>query len=648
MKNEQLELAYQYAMYTHRNIFLTGKAGTGKTTFLRQLRKDSNKRMIVVAPTGVAAINANGVTIHSFFLLAPGLLPKGETKYQFSKHKINILRSLDMLVIDEISMVRCDILDAIDNILRRYQDRNKAFGGVQLLMIGDLQQLAPVATEQEWDVLKETYQTPYFFSSKALEKTDFTTIELNKVFRQENQQFIDVLNNVRENRIDQKTLDILNSRYIPDFQPKDDEGYITLTTHNAQAQEINSQHMEKLKTFPETFKAVIEGEFPESSYPNDVELTLKIGAQVMFCKNDSSPEKRYYNGKIGRVVQFANNEILVACNDNNGEEDIIAVTPDTWYNMRYETDSETGLINEIFVGSYTQIPLKTAWAITIHKSQGLTFDKAIINAGRAFSYGQVYVALSRCRTLEGLVLSTPIQRHVVMNDPKVALFNRQQENNHPTAEQLVRDRRMYVQEVLCSIFNYSDLQKRLDHVAHLADMYLTKADASYVKMAQDVANETRKKLTEVGNNFGFQIAEYMQLAETYEENPQLQERIKKGTAYFLTNSAEILTDFIECEIPEIGNKAHAERYQNEFDLLKQDFELKTAVLIKTVTGFSLEKYWAAKAKVAMTEDTTYKPRAAKKTAAKKEKSAKSTKASKATKSRRGRKKKVDDDIDYFD
>ena len=616
MRNEQLELAYQYAMYTQRNIFLTGKAGTGKTTFLRQLRNDSQKRMIVVAPTGVAAINANGVTIHSFFQLAPGLLPKNDNKFQFSKHKINIMRSLDMLVIDEISMVRCDLLDAIDHILRRFQNHNRPFGGVQLLMIGDLQQLAPVASEEEWNILKTTYQTPYFFSSRAWTETSFTTIELTKVFRQKNETFISVLNKVRDNTIDQQTLDILNSRYIPDFRPQDSEGYITLTTHNYQAQEINQMHMDQLKTYPETFTATVEGEFPESSYPTDAQLTLKIGAQVMFCKNDSSPEKRYYNGKIGRVVQIANGKVIVECKGDYDEEEIIEVDKEEWLNMKYETVTKTGEIKEVFVGSFTQIPLKTAWAITIHKSQGLTFDKAIINAGKAFSFGQVYVALSRCRSLEGLVLSTPIARHVVMSDPTIASFNKAQEQNHPTMMQLKQDRRNYERDVLCSIFNYSDLQKRLDFVARLADQYIARIDQQYVDMAKAVADECRLKLTNVGNTFGFQIAELSALAERYEDNPQLQERIDKGNTYFLTQSTDILTDFIEKEIPKIGNKTHAERYGNEFDLLKQEYELKTQILIGIINGFSLERYWAAKAKASMNEDSGNKrktPKATKKT-----------------------------------
>ena len=613
MKNEELELARQYAMFTNRNIFLTGKAGTGKTTFLRQLRQDTYKRNIVVAPTGVAAINANGVTIHSFFQLAPGLMPKNDAKFQFSKHKLNILRSLDLLIIDEISMVRCDLLDAIDEVLRRYQDRSKPFGGVQVLMIGDLQQLAPVATEDEWSILKERYTTPYFFSAKVFEQTNFTTIELKKVYRQDNEEFIRVLNNVRDNKIDQETLNILNSRYKENFYPDEKEGYITLTTHNVQAQKINQEHMDKLHTQPETFEAVVEGEFPETSFPTDSNLTLKVGAQVMFCKNDSSFEKRYYNGKIGRVAQIANNKVYVTCNDEFGEEEVLEVEADTWTNAKYETNDKTGEISEIIVGTFKQIPLKTAWAITIHKSQGLTFDKAIINAGKAFSFGQVYVALSRCRTLEGLVLSTPISRNVVMSDPTISAFNHQQEQNKPTAQQLSQDRKNYVAEIICSIFNFNKLQKSLDYVARLADLYLEKIDPEYSQKAKYIANETRTKLTDVGNRFAFQICDLMNLADSYEDNPQLQERFKKGNAYFVTKSTEILTDFMEEEFPVMKNKAHKERYTSEFELLKEEYELKTSLLIKTMSGFSLQKFWDAKARVSMTEDTAPKAKTGKKT-----------------------------------
>jgi predicted ATPase len=307
--NRQLELAANYVQYTGQHIFLTGKAGTGKTTFLHTLREKSFKRTVVVAPTGVAAINARGVTIHSFFQLPFGPLIgisrlKSE-QMRFNKEKINIIRSLDLLVIDEISMVRADLLDAIDAVLRRYRMQNKAFGGVQLLMIGDLQQLAPVVKEEERELLQQHYETPYFFSSRALRETSFVSIELSHVYRQQDDRFISILNQVRENRLDQTALDALNQRHIPNFQPKESKGYITLCTHNAQAQRINDTKLKALKGEEYRFMAKIDGTFPEYAYPTDFELTMKKEAQVMFVKNDPSTEKLFYNGKIGKITAHA-------------------------------------------------------------------------------------------------------------------------------------------------------------------------------------------------------------------------------------------------------------------------------------------------------------------------------------------------------
>lgn len=624
MQNFELDLAYNYAQNTRRNIFLTGKAGTGKTTFLRRLEQETNKRMIVVAPTGVAAINAGGVTIHSFFQLAPGMYLPGQniggreqkSKYSFSKHKINILRTLDLLVIDEISMVRCDLLDAIDEVLRRYQDRYKPFGGVQLLMIGDLQQLAPVAKEDEWQILQQHgYSSPYFFGSQALRKTDYTTIELKRVYRQADQTFVNLLNQVRDNRMTAQTLELLNSRCRPNFRPKDDEGYITLTTHNAQASDINTMRLMQLPTEPMSYKCKISGDFPESSYPTEAELTLKIGAQVMFCKNAS--DKTYYNGKIGRVVKCDTDRVWVECGpdsmDQNYEGDsikTIEVTAQEWENTRYVTNEKTGEISEEVIGRFSQIPLKTAWAITIHKSQGLTFDRAIIKADRAFSPGQVYVALSRCRTLEGLVLSAPIPSSVIMVDSQVMMFNQYIEQNQPTLQQLALDRRKCIEEVLCTIFDFDPIQRRFNYIVRLCDEHLHKVYPHYVQKVKMIASElegvneqqARISPTQVGKTFQQVIHQQMPLTENFEDNETLNARLIKGFAWFLNRTTELLQDFLEEGLPDIDNKTTKEQLDREMELLQNDYELKTEIFTQCLKGFSLNAYWDAKAVAAMNAD----------------------------------------------
>ena len=411
--NPELELAWQFIERTGVNVFLTGKAGTGKTTFLRQLRERSPKRMVVVAPTGVAAINAGGVTIHSFFQfpLAPyvpgGSFNSKDEKYRFSKEKKNIIRTLDLLVIDEISMVRADLLDQIDAVLRLHKDRHRPFGGVQLLMIGDLSQLAPVVKESEWNLLREYYDTPYFFGSRALQQTQHVTIELQHVYRQTDLEFIKILNEVRENRLTPESLARLNTRVgrqqATDDSPSND-GTIRLTTHNATANSYNEERMNALKGVRFTFKATVTGTFPESSYPAEESLVLKKGCQVMFLKNDSQGS-RYYNGKLGIVTAVDATKICVQGID---DDDIVEVEPEVWTNARYVIDKETKVIREEIDGEFRQYPLRLAWAITVHKSQGLTFDRAVLDVNAAFAAGQVYVALSRCRTLEGLTLTAPL------------------------------------------------------------------------------------------------------------------------------------------------------------------------------------------------------------------------------------------------
>ena len=397
-------LAEQFAMHTNRPIFITGKAGTGKTTFLRKLREQSPKNMAVVAPTGVAAINAGGMTIHSFFQLpVRTLIPTPQSYRQLfaeqrlTQRKRNMLYHLEMLVIDEISMVRADVLDAIDQVLRRYKYRkDQPFGGVQLVMIGDLFQLSPVVTRgDDEEAMRKYYEGPYFFQAKVMQELQPIYVELDHVFRQQDQTFVQLLNEVRENQLTTQGRALLNARYNPRFKNTDEDFHITLTTHNRLADELNERELAKLPDAPHVFTAEIKKDFPANIYPTEEILTLKIGARVMFVRNDDQKPRRFYNGKIGVITDIDDAQIIVRCEDGD-----IEVTRMVWENIRYREDEKTGKIDEEVLGTFTQYPLRLAWAVTIHKSQGLTFDKVIIDAARAFAAGQVYVALSRCRTLE--------------------------------------------------------------------------------------------------------------------------------------------------------------------------------------------------------------------------------------------------------
>lgn len=537
-QNPELSLAWQFIENTGTHLFLTGKAGTGKTTFLRQLKSGSPKRMVVLAPTGIAAINAGGVTIHSFFQLpfAPYVPDtsfsadgKAQYRFRFGKEELNIMRSIDLLVIDEISMVRADLLDAIDDVLRRFRDRSKPFGGVQLLMIGDLQQLAPVIKDEEWQMLNRYYDTPYFFSSRALRKSEYCTIELKKVYRQSDTHFLDMLNRIRENRCDKTLLDELNCRYIPNFNPAKEEGYIQLTTHNYQAQRINEYELAQLPGRSFTFRAQIDGKFPEYSYPTDEVLELKRGAQIMFVKNDSSGEHRYYNGMIGEVVNVSALGIEVR---SKGSEDVFMLQEEEWTNAKYVLDEETKEITEDIEGVFKQFPLKLAWAITIHKSQGLTFERAIIDASASFAHGQTYVALSRCKTLEGLVLSAPLSARAVISDSAVDTFTEDARRNEPDETRYRRLQQSYFLELLSGLFDFLPLELALKRFVRLLDEHLYKL---YPKLLVEYKSETERfheKVTKVAQKFSLQYTRLVDGAADYATDKSLQERIHLGAEYF--------------------------------------------------------------------------------------------------------------------
>lgn len=608
--NSQLQLAFDYLQYTNQNVFLTGKAGTGKTTFLHHLRKNSPKRMVVVAPTGVAAINAGGVTIHSFFQISFGpqiphdpALPRpvevagngavAAGIKRFNREKINIIRSLDLLVIDEISMVRADLLDAIDEVLRRFKNRYQPFGGVQLLMIGDLQQLAPVIRDEDWELLKSYYETCYFFSSRALQKASFVGIELKKIFRQSDQHFIDLLNNVRENRIDEKTLKELNARYVPGFEPDDAQGYITLTTHNYQSQQINESKLVRLKTKKELFSARVEGEFPEYAYPTDVDLWLKVGAQVMFVKNDLSVAKRYYNGKIGWITAIGDETVQVLC---PGETDPILVEPVEWQNCKYILNETTQEIDEEVIGQFSQIPLKLAWAITIHKSQGLTFEKAIIDAQLSFAHGQVYVALSRCKTLEGMVLRSQIGLGSVKNDRTVTRFSSQVEQNQPDRDDLAVARCRYQQLLLMELFDFKPLHRHLQTLLTKWDEDRTSLQGNLEAVIKNMLPSLRDDMIAIAEKFDLVLDKMLTAQSQIEDIPELWGRLKNGCVYFSDKLRTIVQSPLAAANFRTDNKAVRKSILEAFDRVEGDIVSKINCLNAVKDGFSIKSYLEARAK----------------------------------------------------
>jgi len=601
-QNSELALAWQFIENTGTHFFLTGKAGTGKTTFLRKLKRESPKRMVVIAPTGIAAINAGGVTIHSFFQIpfAPyvpesSFSTNGQATYRFrfGKEKINIIRSMDLLVIDEISMVRADLLDAVDEMLRRYRDRHKPFGGVQLLMIGDLQQLAPVVKDEEWQMLKKYYDTPYFFSSRALKQTEYCTIELKTVYRQSDGAFLDLLNRIRENHCDPQVLEALNRRYLPDFQPRKEEGYIRLVTHNYQAQRINNYELEQLPGRSYAFRATIDGKFPEYSYPTDELLELKKGAQVMFVKNDSSGEHRYYNGMIGEVTDLSADSIEVRAKDSTAA---FLLQEEEWANAKYVLDEESKEIVEDIEGTFRQFPLKLAWAITIHKSQGLTFERAIIDASSSFAHGQTYVALSRCKTLEGLVLSAPLSAKAVISDRAVDRFTEEARRNEPDEDRFHSLQRTYFHELLSGLFDFRPLEQSLQRYVRLIDEHLYKLYPKQLAAYKAEAERFHEKVVIVAQKFGMQYNRLIDAAQNYATDETLQERIAAGAGYFKKEMEPQYLVLIKERVLATDNKELKKQLNTAKEELNTLFLLKDDLLAYVIAhGFRTAEYLRQKA-----------------------------------------------------
>lgn len=590
--NPQLELAFQYVSQTRRHVYLTGKAGTGKTTFLHRVKAEVAKHLVVVAPTGVAAINAGGQTIHSLFQLPFGLIRPGgalQKNRRFSKEKVELLKSIDLLVIDEISMVRADVLDGIDEVLRRVRQSEEPFGGVQLLMIGDLHQLPPVVKSEEEEALQSLYGTPYFFGSRALERANLATIELTHIYRQADQQFIALLNRVRNDDLDESVLARLNERFRPDFDPAEADNFITLTAHNYAASQTNDNKLGRLPTPQHDFTAVVTGKFPASMYPNSPELHFKVGAQVMFNRNDK--DKQYYNGKIGKIVAIEEDLIKVQC---PGEASLVAVSPVTWENISYAMDDKTKEVDGTAIGSYTQHPLRLAWAITIHKSQGLTFDKVIIDAADAFAHGQVYVALSRCKTFEGIVLRSRIGDRSVKTDRVVSNYSAINADNQPTAEDLATDKRAFQLDCLRELFNCQAIHQANTELKRVLFEHERALQSGQPAAYADLARAITEKAVQPGRKFLPQLNAWGHPQLSAAQNETLTRRLIAAGAYFTGLVREELLPAALAFHFLTDNQAVREAVEAKLEALRLALFIATKTFAVAKAGFDGVVYTRAK------------------------------------------------------
>lgn len=582
MTNIEFELAEQFALQTRKHCFVTGKAGTGKTTLLKRLVERAQKNVVVVAPTGVAAVNAGGVTIHSMFgLPLTCFVPNDDfvdpnvatnrhrllrEHLRLRAEKLRVLRKLDLLIVDEVSMVRCDTLDAMDLVLRTVRRNREPFGGVQVMLIGDVHQLPPVAKEAEWSILRSYYRSPYFFDSLVWPQLDAVQIELHTIYRQSDERFLTLLNNVRNRRLSADDHRRLNERYDPSFKPTE-PGYVLLATHNLKADHVNSEELQKLPGRTHSFEAQIEGEFPEHLFPCDRTLHLKVGTQVMFIRNDAEGGA-YYNGKLAVVKQIDGDDVTVAFRDTGLD---YLLHRETWENIGYGVDAESGRIEKQELGTFSQYPLRLAWAITIHKSQGLTFDKVIIDAGRSFVAGQVYVALSRCRTLEGIVLHSTITPGALHDEPRIREFSA----SHHAAGQLqgvlVREKVRYANDQLLRLFTFSELSAYLEEWREL----IAAKKLPDKETALTAHEQIRTRVGEIdatADKFQRQLNRLIDATESDPGSAQiLRERCGKAIAYFTGQIAAQLIEPLRRHIEPIAYKKKTKRYVRLLRLIEESY-----------------------------------------------------------------------------
>lgn len=589
---DRLELAARFVNTTGAPIFLTGKAGTGKTTFLRDLAARTHKRHVILAPTGIASLNAKGVTIHSQFLLPFGsFLPTREPEGNFTdrqgfftqqtlarRHPLNqlrrkVLKAIDLLVIDEVSMLRADILDAIDYRMRSVKGNYQVpFGGVQVLLIGDLYQLPPVVKEEEWTILSRFYNSIHFFQAKALQQSGMVYLELDKIFRQQDETFIRILNNLRDNKSTSEDVRRLNQQYknldeIQELMP-----CITLTTHNYKADELNLRELRSLESPSFFYDADLDREFPESMFPLPPILELKVGARVMFIKNDSSGNAKYFNGKLASVIHLAEDEVKVRMDDQQEE---YVLRKEDWENKRYQLNAETKELEEEVIGTFSQYPIKLAWAVTVHKSQGLTFDKAIVDVGQAFAPGQVYVALSRLRSLEGLILRTRIQSEVIFSDANVVGFTQEKSNQQDLLGLLQVHQQKYLFQLVEQTFELESLigaliqfQKDQDSSLEFEEEAM-QADLPAVYRLLDVERENTRK-----------FRQQLQFLIQNKEAERLLERLEKGVAYYLELLLEGMKILLR-HLVKIERLSRVKNYQQSMEELELEFLSKYTAIARS-------------------------------------------------------------------
>jgi hypothetical protein len=585
----------QFINQTNRSIFLTGKAGTGKTTLLKEIINTTHKNCVVVAPTGIAALNAGGVTIHSLFQLPlGGFIPdnsipqftegsKFETKstlrrqFKMSSLKKAVIRSMELLIIDEVSMLRADLLDAIDFVMQSVRKKSQPFGGVQVLLIGDLLQLPPVIRDEEWQMLRNFYKGKFFFHSHVIEQNPLLYIELSKIFRQTDDQFIALLNNLRNNQISQQDIQFLNQFVQPKFDLKANKGYITLTTHNAKADSINSKNLEDLEGKTSVYSAEIIGDFPDKIFPIEENLELKIGAQVMFIKNDLSFEKRFFNGKMGVVKSLSEREIIVHFLDENKT---IEVEKHEWQNIRYSLNENTKEIEEEVLGTFVQYPIKLAWAITVHKSQGLTFDKAALDVSQVFLPGQAYVAFSRLRSLNGLILLSPLQMNGILNDQDIMKYAVHKATEEVLDVTLQKETKDFIHNYLVSSFDWLNVvQEWRNHQFSYHDKSEISIKSKHTIWAKKQMEEM-DKLVDPARKF---ILQLNTLFASEVDLNHINARVQAAFNYFLQPMDNLVYEIL-WKLEEVKRIKKAKAYYEELIVLE---ELQTKAVLRLMKAKKL-------------------------------------------------------------